>query len=98
MENEETVVEMREFAGKLRQRVEEFLKSVHDEYQEEFTHFITKVDPSMSLIDRLAAQRLLVRSVAYELTRAIIQEQLPEELVYPPPENKSEEDNVRGSL
>jgi len=97
MDNEKTVIEMRDFANKLRQRVEEFLKSVHDEYQDEFTHFVTKVDPGLSLIDKLAAQRLLVRSIAYELTRIIIQEQLPEELVLPLSEIKSEEDNIQRS-
>jgi hypothetical protein len=77
----ESAIEMKDFAYKLRQRVEDFLKQVHEEFNDEFAYFITKIEPELSLIDKLAAQRLLVRSAAYELTKRIIAEQLPEELI-----------------
>ena len=66
--------------GGMRQRVEEFLKSLHDEYQEEFGHIIEKINPELSLIDKLAAQRLLVRSAVYEVAKQIVAAELPEEL------------------
>lgn len=77
----ESAIEMKDFALKLRQRVEDFLRQVHEEFNDEFAYFITKIEPELSLIDKLAAQRLLVRSAAYELTKRIIAEQLPEELI-----------------
>ena len=72
---------MKEFAQKLRAQVEDFLAKVHEENQDEFRYFIERIEPSLGLIDKLAAQRLLVRAVAYDLTKRIIAEQLPEELL-----------------
>lgn len=74
-------VDMKEFAQKLRAQVEDFLAKVHEENQDEFRYFIERIEPSLGLIDKLAAQRLLVRAVAYDLTKRIIAEQLPEELL-----------------
>jgi hypothetical protein len=74
-------VDMKEFAQRLRAQVEEFLARVHEDNKDEFRYFIERIEPGLGLIDRLAAQRLLVRAVAYDLTKRIIAEQLPEELL-----------------
>lgn len=74
-------IDMKDFAQKLRVQVEEFLVKVHDDHQDEFRYFIERIDPSLGLIDKLAAQRLLVRAVAYDMAKRILAEQLPEELL-----------------